>query len=87
MRLPSWSISWMNLAVALENMASADEDCRQLEQRERRLRPQFDLVLEEHRGEMFLLKPLLVISSSYSPPVFPSAQSLPRFECVHVDMM
>ena len=56
-------------------------------ERERRLRPQFDLVLEEHRGEMLLLKPLLVISSSYSPPVFPSAQSLPRFECVHVDMM
>lgn len=37
MRLPSWSISRTKLAVALENMASADEDCRQLEQRQRRL--------------------------------------------------
>lgn len=78
MRLPSWSISRTKLAVALENMASADEDCRQLEQRQRRLRPQFDLILEEQRREMLLFKPLPVISSWYSPLFSPCDKVHPR---------
>lgn len=35
MRLPSGSIWWTKLAVALENMARVDEGCRQLEEGER----------------------------------------------------